>query len=587
MKIWTSLQWPVGYYRPLALTLWKAADTLLGVHAPLVLHGLSLIFHILNAALTGVLYSRIRGSDWKPAGCLTALWFLLFPFSAQAIAYPNAIVHPLVAFLVLSAALFSTSTFRLAWPVGLLLTALAPFAAEHGVMAGWFILWVVFFARGPSTASKTWPRWLMAIYGVFPLAFATLWFSLANSRPMIENISLQDVFWSGLYLLQGLLSPLPRVIPADWPEKVLGVAFLEAITIGLLAFSFHRGKRLHIWILGAGWYVLGILPVLISRPFIYVMDGPRLMYLSSVGAAWLWGEFVFVLAQSRPWRWLAVILAGGIALAHIEFLLDLRAQLEIGRQLTQATLNQVRGIPEGKTVVFINYPSWLASSREHYPIGHEGISLVPDYVGLKQFLYANLGGLWEVAELSFPDVLQPWRFRFGTLGAWRGWEAMAEVVQNAERVYIVDYSSRAGPRLVHAGGKMPCSSQIAVFGDGALVLCEAWIEQLGHEIRVITTWMVISRIHEDWTLFLHLYGPNDQLIAQEDGYLIGKALPFKLIQPGGQVQDIRRLPLLDTWPRGLYRIVIGVYRRDTGERVKIHSNLQQIDGGIQLGTVLK
>lgn len=81
-----------------------------------------------------------------------------------------------------------------------------------------------------------------------------------------------------------------------------------------------------------------------------------------------------------------MILAGGIALAHIELLLDLRAQLEIGRQLTQATLNQVRGIPEGKTVVFINYPSWLASSREHYPIGHEGISLVPDYVGLKQFL---------------------------------------------------------------------------------------------------------------------------------------------------------------------------------------------------------
>jgi len=27
-EIWTSLRWPVGYYRPLGLTLWKAADLL-------------------------------------------------------------------------------------------------------------------------------------------------------------------------------------------------------------------------------------------------------------------------------------------------------------------------------------------------------------------------------------------------------------------------------------------------------------------------------------------------------------------------------------------------------------------------------
>ncbi|WP_448593679.1 hypothetical protein, partial [Thermoflexus hugenholtzii] len=98
-EIWTSLRWPVGYYRPLGLTLWKAADLVWGNGAVFALRGLGLALHMFNAALVGLLYRRISGSGSRWAALLAAFWFLLFPFSLQAVIYPSALIHPLVAFL--------------------------------------------------------------------------------------------------------------------------------------------------------------------------------------------------------------------------------------------------------------------------------------------------------------------------------------------------------------------------------------------------------------------------------------------------------------------------------------------------------
>jgi hypothetical protein len=223
--------------------------------------------------------------------------------------------------------------------------------------------------------------------------------------------------------------------------------------------------------------------------------------------------------------------------------------------------------------VFINYPSWLASSSERYPFGHEGIPLIPDYVGIGTFLRADLGESWEAPALSFPDIMQPWRFRYGTLGSWPGWEGMAEIVQRADAVFRVDYRTEGSLRLVRVGGRRPCQFEWASFGPGSLVLCEASVERGKGELIVLTTWALRAPVHEDWTVFLHLYGPDGRLVAQEDGYLIGKTLPPRWMRVGASVQDIRRLPISPTASPGAYRIGLGVYRLDTGERVNFHSGM--------------
>ncbi|MCX7689500.1 hypothetical protein [Thermoflexus sp.] len=491
-----------------------------------------------------------------------------------------------MAFLILTATGFSSLPGPAAAVIGFLLAFSAPFAAEHGVMAGWLILLFVSLSRGSPAASGSWTPYRVAIYGALPFVFFALWLSLSGSPRAIGGYSLPDVMWNGLYLLQGLLSPFIRAVPASWSGSAWKMALAEAGMLASLAIVFWLQKRFPLWLTSVGWYGLAVLPVAISRPFVYVMDGPRLMYLAAAGAAWLWAGVISHLARRRRWgRWAALILAGGILLAHGEFLLELRMQLETGGRLAEETLRQVQEIPSGKTLVFVNYPSWLAASNERYPLGHEGVPLIPDYLGLASFLRANLGRSWTVVELSFPDIMQSWRFRFGTLGTWPGWQRMAEIVQQADYVYIMDYSSGGHPQLMLSGMKAPCSSQLAAFGEGELILCDASIEGSAGEIRVYTTWTAAARIPADWTIFLHLYDPDGRLLAQEDGYLVGRTLPPQRMEPGVSIREIRRLPLSAVRSPGMHRIAIGVYRRETGERLEVHSSLTHPDRALLLGTL--
>ncbi len=590
IHIWMNLRWPVGYYRPLSLTLWKGADLYLGHHAVLGLHALSLILHGVNAILVGLLYGRIAGSRSSSSRLLAMLLFLVFPFSLQAIAYPNAIIHPLVAFLALLAVYVASTPRSSRIAPGLLLAALAPFAAEHGAITGWLILLFAGSVKNPSLKQRLLSRHLAIIYGLMPVGFSALWALLAATHHKMVRFSPSDWGWNALYLLQGALSPLVQAIPASWPGKVWGLMLVELAGLVLSGIWFWSAGRFQVWAISVGWYMLSILPVLLSRPFIYVMDGPRLMYLGAAGATWLWAEGIRLIAhRGSRWKLLAVLLLGVILSLHIATLLRIRALLITGGTLTRETLAQIRELPEGRTLVFLNYPSWLADQVEDYPMGHEGISLVPDYVGLGQFIYANLGRTWKVIELSFPDIMKAWRFRFGTLGIWPGWERMAEITQSADDVFIVDYSLYARPRILRVGGQKPCLSRLAVFGTGALILCEAWIDYSysDSEVKVFTIWMATASIREDWTVFLHLYGPNGQLIAQEDGYLIGKTLPLRLMRSGLGVQDVRRLPVSREWPHGLYQIALGVYRLDTGERVDVHSEVLTVrpDRALQIATL--
>ncbi len=592
LHIWTKLCWPIGYYRPLSLTLWKGADAYLGHNAILVLRVLALALHGVNAILVGLLYGRVeRSCSWQDK-CLAILIFLVFPFSLQAVVYPNAIIHPLVTFLALSAVYAASTLWRSKAVLGLFLAALAPFAAEHGAITGWLVLLFVGGMGDLFPKQRLLSRRIAILYGLMPIGFAVLWALLAieNQIKTGPHFSPSDFGLNALYFLQGLLSPLVRAIPAAWPGKVLGLMFLELAGLILSFIWFWSGDRLRVWVISVGWYLLSVLPVLITRPFIYVMDGPRLMYLGAAGAAWLWAEGIRLVSRRRPrWKVLVFFLLGIVLGLHAATLFKTRTLLLVGGKLTRETLTQIRELPEGRTLVFFNYPSWLADQVKDYPMGHEGISLVPDYLGVGQFLYANLGKAWRVIELSFPDIMKAWRFHFGTLGPWPGWERMAAITQSADDVYVVDYSNYMQPRILRVGGRAPCLSRLAVFGAGALILCEAWVDytRSDSEVKVFTVWMANTPLREDWTIFLHLYGPNGQLMAQEDGYLIGKTLPLRLMQPGLGVQDIRKLPVSKEWPHSLYQIALGIYRSDTGERADVHSEvfMPQSDRALRIATL--
>ncbi|MBI2911722.1 MAG: hypothetical protein HYY05_06235 [Chloroflexi bacterium] len=102
---------------------------------------------------------------------------------------------------------------------------------------------------------------------------------------------------------------------------------------------------------------------------------------------------------------------------------------------------------------------------------------------------------------------------------------------------------------------------------GALI--ESTQVTAGEEVRALLAWDVGGRLAADLTVFLHLAGPDGRPVAQHDSQPDDGNLPTSLWEPGEEVREVRRLTVPPGTPRGDYRVLVGLYSADTGERVAL------------------
>jgi uncharacterized membrane protein len=101
----------------------------------------------------------------------------------------------------------------------------------------------------------------------------------------------------------------------------------------------------------------------------------------------------------------------------------------------------------------------------------------------------------------------------------------------------------------------------------------------GEVLTLTLHWQAAKLPGEDYTVFVHLVGPGGQRIAQDDAqpWELGPA-PTSSWQPGRLVRDRHTLQLSDDAPPGEYELLVGLYRRPTGERLEVLD-----DGGQAVG----
>jgi hypothetical protein len=95
-------------------------------------------------------------------------------------------------------------------------------------------------------------------------------------------------------------------------------------------------------------------------------------------------------------------------------------------------------------------------------------------------------------------------------------------------------------------------------------------------------WQALGEINQAYKVFVHLFGPDGQLVTQSDAVPVNWTRPTSGWQPGEYVTDAHTLNLSPDLPAGAYRLSVGMYDRDlAGERLPIAT------GGntIELGTI--
>ncbi len=89
----------------------------------------------------------------------------------------------------------------------------------------------------------------------------------------------------------------------------------------------------------------------------------------------------------------------------------------------------------------------------------------------------------------------------------------------------------------------------------------------GETVAVTFYWQALAPLGQDYTVFVHLVGPNGNTVAQADAPPANGAFPTDLWQAADQIVDVHELAVPADAPAGAYTLCVGFYRPDTGERL--------------------
>jgi hypothetical protein len=101
----------------------------------------------------------------------------------------------------------------------------------------------------------------------------------------------------------------------------------------------------------------------------------------------------------------------------------------------------------------------------------------------------------------------------------------------------------------------------------------------GDSLSVNLYWQVHQPAVRDYVVFAHLLDDTGQIIAQSDSLPRAGAYPTTWWLSGKIVEDIHTVSLPDDFPDGVYRLVVGLYRLEDGQRLLLtdHSDSLFLD----------
>ena len=104
----------------------------------------------------------------------------------------------------------------------------------------------------------------------------------------------------------------------------------------------------------------------------------------------------------------------------------------------------------------------------------------------------------------------------------------------------------------------------------------------GQSVCLILQWQALEKITTDYTVFIHLAGPNNPatnspLWAQHDSPPMHNISPTSTWDVGDVIQDPHRIIIPPDIPPGQYTIQAGLYNSFTGERLPMQLSNGQTD----------
>jgi hypothetical protein len=107
----------------------------------------------------------------------------------------------------------------------------------------------------------------------------------------------------------------------------------------------------------------------------------------------------------------------------------------------------------------------------------------------------------------------------------------------------------------------------------------------GDNVHLTLFWQCLVEMEQSYTVFVHLVDGGDNIVAQKDNPPVDGFYPATRWKRGEIIRDQYDLIISPETPLGRYRIEVGMYLAETGERLQMLSNNGSVrDDKVMLGT---
>jgi hypothetical protein len=325
--------------------------------------------------------------------------------------------------------------------------------------------------------------------------------------------------------------------------------------------------------------VIAAVPSILLLRFDYIINGPRLLLLASVGAVWLWTDVIMTTLASRRTAvqgfvrpsWIRLLVIGGLLLVVLiqngRFIRErMSIHLLLGDVYHEVVETASQANQRGYPAVFINLPSWITPGTLTYAVGHEGVQFWPDYAQPHTLASVTTG---EMAAGETPSIIlvrneairPEMAYFYGIGGQTADWPSLAAM---GAAVFIADYQPQA--ITLRPAGILNVSetadSPLTSFNQGQIILEAAKAAPSEDGTAVRLTWHVVEPPPDSLTVFVHVIDSSGQLVIQADGDPFAGSFPLSQWPPGLTAEDQRYIPISGE----RLQLLVGIYDRNTGER---------------------
>jgi 4-amino-4-deoxy-L-arabinose transferase-like glycosyltransferase len=331
---------------------------------------------------------------------------------------------------------------------------------------------------------------------------------------------------------------------------------------GLMALT-KAWRRTAAWLVG--WFVLVLLNMLVHTPLWLhhlVVFLPPLALLAALAIA---AVIESIRARRRDLMgWFTLLVGGGLMifyLRRVPWMVELNNESLMssitGRD--QAAITFLQEVTAPNEFIISDDPMLVFAAGRLLPPEVTDVSLVTILSG-----HTSVDRLVDSTNRYDVQTVLLWRDRL----AW-----LPDYVTNVEKGYLIRRDFDARQRLYY-GRRLDSLAKIEHSLDATL---SDVIHLLGYRLRqgpsgmlkLTLYWQASEPIPQDYTVFVHLVGPDGHLWAQQDNPPVRGLYPTHAWSPGEIISD-----RYDLWPGknlqpGAYQLLVGMYRPDTLQRLPV------------------